>query len=147
MIKSLLLISLLCLKINIAHSEVYRWTDENGKTVYGDKPTSSDADKVTIKKKPKPDKAYQERVEKQKKLLGVIKEERNEVIAKKTKEKEEKEKQEKECSKLKKELEEMRIASHLYDETDDPNNPRIYTDEERKVEEEKFRDHIKENCG
>ncbi len=142
----LLLVSFIFLQINIAHSEVYKWIDQSGKTVYGDKPTSTEANKISIKEKPKQDKAYQERYKKQKKLLDVMQEERDEKIAKANEEREKKEKKEKECSKLIKELNKMKKSTHLFEETEDPNNPKIYTNEERKTEEDKREKYIKENC-
>jgi uncharacterized protein DUF4124 len=146
MYKILLFISLLLLQINTAYSEVYKWIDENGKTVYGDKPTSNNADKIKIKNPPKQDKHYQDRYKKQQKLLDVMKEERYEKIALKKKEKEKKEKEKQKCAKTIKELQEMKNASFLYEKSDDPNNPKIISDDQRKLEEEKYEKYIKENC-
>ena len=134
------------LHINSAYSEVYKWIDENGKTVYGDKPVSEDADVVKIKKKPAVDKAYQERVEKQQKLLNVMQDEREEKIAAEKKDIEEKEKQKKECSEMKQKLQKFKDSIYLYEETNDPDNPRIYSDKERDVEQGKYESYIKENC-
>jgi uncharacterized protein DUF4124 len=133
-------------QINIAYSEVYKWTDENGKTIYGDRPVSSDADKIKIKKRPKQDQHYQKRYKKQQKLLEVMQEERDEKIALKNEELEKKKKQEQQCAKLKKELLEAKNAGFLYEETDDPDNPRIYSDEERKAEQNIYEEYINENC-
>ncbi len=146
MYKTLLFISLLLLQINTGYSEVYKWTDENGKTVYGDKPTSSNADKIKIKNPPKQDKHYQERYKKQQKLLNVMQEERNEKIASKKEENEKKEEQKLKCEKTIKELQEMKNARLLYKDTDDSDNPKIYSEKERLAEEEKYEKYIKENC-
>ena len=143
---TLFLITSFFLQINSVYSEVYKWTDENGKTVYGDKPLSENADLVEINKKPVADKGYQQRVEKQKKLLDVMQDERDEKLAKEKKEQEKKEKQQQQCAKLKKKLSKAKKASLLYEKTDDPDNPRIYTDEERKAEEKKYEKYIRENC-
>lgn len=134
------------LQTNTAYSEVYKWIDENGKTVYGDKPVSENANVVKIRKKTSTDKAYLERREKRQKLLDVMQDERNEKITSKIEEKEKKEKQKLQCAKLKKELEEAKKASALYEDTGDPDNPRIISDEERKAEEKKYEMYIKENC-
>ena len=128
------------------NAEVYKWTDENGKVVYGDRPGSDNADKFQIKDSPDPDQEYLERYQKQKKLLDVMQEERHEDLALKQKEKEEKAKQEAVCTKLVKELQEMKDARLLYEESDDPYNPRILSDEQRKNEEQKYEKYIKENC-
>jgi uncharacterized protein DUF4124 len=141
-----LLILLLLLQITAVHSEVYKWTDENGKTVYGDKPTSNSASKIKINPPPEQDKYYQERSKKQKKLLDVMQEERDEKIVSHNKEMEEKEKQQEKCSTLLKELNEMKSASHIVEDTDDPYNPIYISDKERKAEEQKYEKYIKENC-
>ncbi len=146
MFKPLLLIGFFLLQMNTVHSEVYKWTDEDGKIVYGDKPASDNANKINIKNTHKQDQAYQERYKKQQKLLNVMQEERDEKIAKQNEEQEKKEKQEQQCADFRKELQESKDAKVVYEKTDDPNNPRFYTDEERKVEEEKYEKYIKKNC-
>jgi len=146
MFKLFLLVSFIFLQINIVHSDVYRWIDKNGKTVYADKPTSSDADKITIKQKPKQDKAYQARVKKQKKLLDVMQEERDEKVALKDKENKEKEEHKQKCEELVKELQEIKNSRFLYEDTEDPDNPKIFTDKERKAEEGKYEKYIEDNC-
>jgi len=129
-----------------ANAEVYKWIDENGKIVYGDKPISSDASKIKIKRAPVQDPVLQQRNERQNKLLDVMKQERDERDALKKEEKEEKDKQKKMCEDARKELQEIKDASFLYQKTDDPNNPIIMSDQERKVEELRFEKYIKKNC-
>jgi hypothetical protein len=146
MFKKLLLILFFLFQVNVVYSEVYKWTDENGKTVYGDKPSGEDANIVDIREKPTSDQHYQERIKKRQKLLDVMQEERDEKIAQQKEEKEKKEKQEQQCARLKKELQETRDARIVYEETADPDNPKIYTDKERKAEEEKYEKYLKENC-
>ena len=129
-----------------ASAEVYKWIDENGKIVYGDKPISSDANKIKIKKTPVQDPVVQQRNERQNKLLDVMKQERDERDALKKEEKEEKDKQKKMCEDARKDLKKTKEASFLYEKTDDPKNPRIWTDEERKAEEMRIEKYIKKNC-
>ena len=129
-----------------ANADVYKWIDENGKIVYGDKPISSDANKIKIKKAPVQDPVVQQRNERQNKLLDVMKQERDERDALKKEEKEEKDKQKKMCEDARKELQEIKDASFLYQKTDDPNKPIIMSDQERKVEELRFEKYIKKNC-
>ena len=131
---------------NNVNAEVYKWVDESGKVVYGDKPTSTEADKIKIKKTPARDPVVQERIDKQNKLLDVMQEERNEKIALEKEERKKKEEQEKICADARRDLKENKEASALYTETDDPDNPRIWSDEERKAEEKKFEEFIKKNC-
>ena len=131
---------------SIVNAEVYKWIDENGKVVYGDKPTSSDVDEIKIKRTPVQDPVVQERNEKQNKLLDVIQQERDERNALKKEKKEKKDEQKKMCADARKELIEIKEAGFLYKETDDPNNPIIMTDNERKAEEIKYENYIKKNC-
>lgn len=138
---------LLCfILLNSAYAEVYKWIDENGKTVYGDKPVRENAHVVKIKKKPASDKTYQKRIEKQQKLLDVMQDERTEKKANEKQAQAKKEQQQQQCAKLKKELQQAKDASILYEKTDDPDNPRIYSDKERQIEISKYEKHIKENC-
>ena len=132
--------------ISNANAAVYKWVDENGKVVYGDKPTSSDASKIKIKKAPVQDPIVQQRNENQRKLLDIMEQERDEKNALKKEAKEKKDEQKKTCADLRKELKAMKEASFLYKETDDPNNPIIRTDKEREADEMRFEDYIKKNC-
>lgn len=152
MMRKLPLVTLLFLSplffMQISHAEVYKWIDENGKTVYGDKPNSEAAHKVKIKIKQTPEKnsAANQRLKQQQKLLGVMQEERHAKFLLKEEMKKQDAAQQEKCTELIKKLQEVKIATHLYEDTGDPNNPRIYTEEERKVGEGKLAAYIKENC-
>lgn len=140
---------IICIQLFCMHSaiaEVYKWIDEDGKVVYGDKPKSDNAAEIKIKKKPKPDKNTQERVQKQQKLLKVMQEEREEKIALKKEEQEKKKQQQKKCAEVQEKLTEIKNASFLYEETDDPDNPKIISDEKRKSTEQEHENFLKENC-
>jgi len=142
-----ILIIIICLFcVSHASAEIYKWVDENGKVVYGDKPTSIDADKIKIKKSLVQDPVVQQRNEKQNKLLDVIQDEREQRNASRKEEKEKEDKQKKMCADAREELQKMKNASFLYEDTDDPKNPKIMTDEERKAEEIRFEKEIKKNC-
>ena len=142
---SLLIVFALSHSSHVA-SEVYKWVDENGNVVYGDKPQNSNAEKVKIKKTPPKDANYEERLQKQDKLLGVMQEEREDKTVQREKEKQEQQQKKAECQRLRQELASMRDASALYEETDDPNNPNILSDKQRKLEEQKYQDYIDDNC-
>ena len=142
-----ILIIIFCLFcVSHASAEVYKWVDENGKVVYGDKPTSTDADKIKIKKSPVHDPVVHQRNEKQNKLLNVITEEREQRNASRKEEKKKNDELKKMCADAREELQKMKNASFLYEDTDDPKNPKIMTDEERKAEEIRFEKEIKKNC-
>ena len=72
----LLLLSLLFLQP--AHGEIYKWVDENGKTQYGDRPSSENADVIQLKKETFDSGNLSERADKRQKLLDVLQEERKE---------------------------------------------------------------------
>ncbi len=146
MFKTLLLITILLFQINLAYADVYKWIDENGKTVYGDNPVTEKVKKIEIKKRPQIDSAYQKRYKQQQKLLDVMQEERDEKIALKKEEKAKQEKQKQLCAKMRTELKETKDASLLYKKTDDPDNPEFLSDAERKAEEDKYEDYLKKNC-
>ncbi len=132
--------------VNTVFSEVYKWVDDDGKVVYGDKPTTSNAEKIKIKDAPEKDQLYQERFKKQQKLLNVIQEERDEKISLKKEEKEKKVQQKLKCAEIIKALQKTKDASFLYEKTDNPDNPKFLSDEERKIEEEKYEKYIQKNC-
>jgi len=63
----------------LAIGGVYKWTDEEGKIHFGDKPpTESSIEEIKIKDKPVHDKELMQQNEKQKKLLDIFEEEREE---------------------------------------------------------------------
>jgi Domain of unknown function (DUF4124) len=112
-------------------AEVYKWVDEKGKTHYSDKPHDEKAETVQIKKTPELDPTHKSRAEKQRRLLKVLDEERQETKQRKAAATAEKHKREANCAKAKKELQNMKNASFLYKESNDPKNPLIYSDKER----------------
>ncbi len=131
---------------SVAHADVYKWVDDDGRVVYGDRPVSDNAKKLTIKKMPPQDSKSIETLSKQKKLLDVMQQERDEKIARAQEEKAKKAKQQQKCAEVKKELKRIRDAGYLYEKTDDPSNPRIFSDEERKAIEEKHEKYIQAHC-
>ena len=50
------------------------------------------------------------------------------------------------CADARKALQKIKNARFLYEKTDDSNNPKIMTNEERKAEEIRFENQIKKNC-
>lgn len=70
-------------------------------------------------------------MEKQRRLLEVYTEERKENEAKQVKAKQEQEKRNTNCSLAKKNLAETKNAGFLYEDTDDPFNPKVLNAQER----------------
>ncbi len=145
-IKSVIVISLLLINTKPAYTEVYKWVDENGRTIYGDKPGNDGAAIVELKKDKVNSADSEQRAQKRQKLLDVIDEERKTKIAEKEKLKKQKQEQQEKCRLLAAELEDIKNASYLYEETDDPYNPRIASDEERKSREMEYQDYLNDNC-
>ena len=131
----------------LASSEVYKWIDENGKTVYGDRPGSENADQIQIKNSTDHNKeSMHEREQKRNKLLDVMEQEREEKLTIKEKEKEEKTKQKEKCAELLSEVKKMKEARFIYKKTDDPLNPEIMSDQEHKAAIDKYEQFISKNC-
>ena len=113
-------------------AQVYKWVDENGKTHYSDKPYDEKSETIQIRKKPALDPEHAARTKKQKRLLKVMDEERQQSKQNKIAKAEEKHKRKSNCKKARKKLQGIKNASFLYDETDDPDNPLVYSDEKRR---------------
>ncbi len=110
---------------------VYKWVDENGKTHYSDKPLDEKSETVHIKNTPAPDPAHNERIEKRDRLLKVLDEERLDTKQQRARQAEEKRMREKNCADARIRVQQMKSAIYLYEDTNDPNNPKIYSEEDR----------------
>jgi hypothetical protein len=113
-------------------AQVYKWVDENGKTHFSHKPHDEKSETIQIRKNPALDPEHDARIKKQKRLLKVLDEERQESKQNKTAKAEEKRKRESNCKKAREKLQGIKNASFLYDETDDPENPAVYSNEKRR---------------
>lgn len=118
-----------CMLASICQAEVYKWTDENGRVHYGDRPQGSESEKLDIKTSvPKPDAELDNHREKQRKLLDVFAEER----AVKNQEKAAAEKKKKElkqqCAERKDYLRKLKRSASLY-ELDEKGNRQYLSNE------------------
>lgn len=127
-------------------AEIYKWTDDNGNVVYGDKPDSSKAKTIKIKKAPPTDQKYQQRLDKRQRLLDTMDDEREARLAEEKQMAEREALQEERCKRVQADLTRMQSASYLYEETNDPFNPTILTDAQRKQKQQKYRKYLDENC-
>jgi len=85
--------------------DVYKWTDEEGKIHYGDKPTTgSSIEKIKIKDNPVYDEELKQQNEEQKKLLDIFEEERKERKEQIEEKKQIRRERKKRCEDLRKEL-------------------------------------------
>ena len=141
-----LLVLLLAICQYAQSAKVYKWVDENGNTHYGDKPVGENTEALSIRKAPVIDENHAQRSAKQRRLLEVLEEERAEKEQKKIQLAEKKRQRQAECEKALKRRLDISRATFLYKESDDPDNPIIYSDEERRVATEKVEASIKKYC-
>ncbi|MEQ8937161.1 MAG: hypothetical protein RLT30_00510, partial [Gammaproteobacteria bacterium] len=102
--------------------------------------------KIIIKKAPPTDQKYQQRLDKRQRLLETMDDEREARLAEEKQMAERKALQEERCKRVQADLTRMQSASYLYEETDDPLNPTILSDAQRKEEQQKYRKYLDENC-
>lgn len=131
-----------------SHSaQVYKWVDENGKTHYSDKPHDENSKSIQIRKKTALAPEHDVRMQKQKRLLKVLDEERQESKKNKIAKAEEKRKRESNCNKAREKLKGIKTASFLFDKTDDPKNPVVYSNEERRKATKDAEESVQKWCG
>ncbi len=132
--------------IPVCQAEVYKWTDENGRVHYGDRPQGSESEKLDIKTgTPKPDAELDEHREKQRKLLDVFDEERAEKKEKKAAAEKEKRETKRKCAELKDYLKSLKEVSSLY-ELDEKGNRRYLDEETHKKEIAEVEKTVKKHC-
>lgn len=136
-------ILLLIMYSSAALSGVYKWVDDQGRVHYGDQP-SDHAKELSVDDKPVNNDSS--RREKQQKLLDVIESERMEKKEVRERQKAEKLAMKKKCDDVQKQLQNVLNASFLYQKTDDPNEPHIIDDAEKKAHEAELRQYINKNC-
>ncbi len=129
-----------------ASAGVYKWVDENGNVIYGDKPPDTNAKKLQIKPAPIFDEGYQKRLKQRQKLLDTIDDDRATELAEKQKLEENQALQAERCQRVQADLTRMQNAGYLYEETDDPFNPTILSDKQRLQEQKRYQDYLDKNC-
>jgi len=148
MINTRLLLILIIFATNPAQAAVYKWVDEEGKVHFGDRPTSSQAEQIKLKKGPKspntPAPATQQRHVTQQRMLDMYQQEREKKKAAKKKQEEEAAKMAQECADARDHLRQSEGA-RLYENL--PNGERrFFSDEERERKLSNLRAYIKRNC-
>ena len=137
----------LLLFISVSHAEIYKWTDENGRVHYGERPDNPNTEKVEIKSTaPKPDTGIDsDRKEKQRKLLDAFEEERAEKKQKKAEAEQKKREMERRCAKAKDRLRRLKNAGAYY--ALDKNGNRYYLEEKHlKNDIAELDKKIRKNC-
>lgn len=123
----------LCLSLfpPVCIAEIYKWTDENGRVHFGDKPDGEDVERIEVKTSVPQDQELEKRREKRQRLLDSYDKDRQEKTANREQAAKAEKQRKENCAKAQKDLSSIKSASFLYDDTDDPNNPRVYSYAER----------------
>ena len=116
-------------------AEVYKWVDADGKIHYGDRPDDASAEEFRLKKSPDRDAGLAERLETQKRILDIYKEERIEQQEQRARLMEEKKQREENCQTARKRLSAVKTAGFLY-ERGANGERRVLSDTERTAAEQ-----------
>ena len=127
-------------------AEIYKCTDSNGKTHYGDKPCKGESIIFTPKAGPKEDENAEERREKIQRLLRAYQQEHTQEKQKTAELKAEKEKRVKNCRRAMNRYQQVISAGRIY-RIDKDRNRADFTDEERANAAASARADIKQWCG
>lgn len=127
-------------------AEIYKWTDENGNVHYADSPGIQNAEKIEIKKSQAEDPRLRRQRKRQLRMLEIYHEERQEKQQLLAKAEQEKKLRKTNCARTKAELETVNNTSFLYEETDDPLNPHIISDEAREQVIARMESYLKRWC-
>ena len=127
-------------------AEVYKWVDDSGRTHYSDKPHNEKAKSIQINKSPDPDPLHNTHVEKQRRLLKVFNEERQEAKQRQAAEKTARLKREASCSRARKSLQAIKNARFLYKKSTDPRNPIVFSYKQRNKIIEVAKKAVQQRC-
>jgi len=130
----------------LAAEGVYKWTDEKGRTHYGDRPLGGDSRPIDVKPAPlAEDPASSERRERSRKLLDELAESRAEKAAADTKAREESAQRQAACAEARDRLYDYEHAGYIY-ETDEHGNRRILNDAEHAQALAASREAVTQSC-
>lgn len=128
-----------------AQGGVYKWVDADGNVQYGDRPAGA-AQEIKTRPAPPPDSRAQDRLQRQRRLLDSIANDRQVKQEKAAKLDRDRVERERECQAARNRLERYERAQYLYDKG--PNGEHnILSDEQRAAEEQKLREGIKRHCS
>lgn len=149
MIKPLLLMLSLCSAIPVS-AEIYRWTDENGRVHYGERPPHDTAEQIQLPRgaapaaTPAPNDA--ERRARQQRMLDAFSHKREQKKAQKARDEQERQRLAQDCERIKRHWQDLNYGGPIYHE--DPDGGRRYLDEaERAAELDALRPEYRNACG
>lgn len=95
--------------------EIYKWTDENGKVHFGDRPAGENAEKVVVQPAPQSSYDAKQRQERKQKRLRVIEEERQIKREEMAKAEEERKERQYKCRVARNEVSDLRQGGLMYE--------------------------------
>ena len=143
--KKLLLTLLICFSATTIQAEIYKWTDDQGNTHYGDKPIEKSKEMDINIEKSGNMKEKVNRKERLKKLLGSMEEDRQRKQDEAEKIKKERQKHKKNCDRANDRLKGYERAGYLYNYDKDGKKV-ISSNESRQKATDGLRKKIKKNC-
>ncbi len=131
-----------------SNADVYKWLDEKGRVQYGDRPPpeKNDVESVSIKPAPPVDASFEMRQAKQKKLLEVMEEEHNQEKTNTAMAAEALALRRSNCKSAQKYLADMLSSRYIYEESADPFNPKILTQQQRDKATANARKEVDKKC-
>lgn len=143
----LLAVVVLMLPVCVPAAGVYKWRDADGNIHYGDQPPPDrHAQPMDIEAAPPPDPGATQRQDKRQRLLDSYREDRERLQQQRTTRQEEQKRRAQNCTRARKALQAARNAAFLYEKTDDPYNPRILSDTERKARTRTLQEQAQKWC-
>jgi len=111
-------------------ADIYKWTDEQGRVHYGDRPEGEQVVQISTTSGPAPDPTHVQRLQQQRQLLDMIDEDRQKFKQARTDEKAVRATRQANCDRARTRLAEMQNARFIYVESKDPDNPLILSERE-----------------
>ncbi len=130
-------------------ADIYTWQDEQGRVHFADKAESEQAEPVDIPSHTHSpsDPTREHRRERRQRLLDIYAEDRQERAAKRATAAAAEKRKKENCIQARTRLKGMTTARFIYEKTDNPRNPRIYSEAERLKAETAAQEAVNRWCG
>lgn len=129
------------------HAQIFKWMNETGRVHYSDRPQGDSAVALVISNSVPPDETDKVRHAKRLRLLKIMAEERETRLQAREIARVEARRLEYNCSLSRTRLQAILNASYLYEESDNPLNPRVLSFEERARATADARTAVEKWCG
>ena len=140
------LITLLLFFSSLANAGIHKWTDENGKVHYGDKPTTGGVElNIQVKESTAPINSDETREERRQRISDSMTDDRLERNKKKDEDKKKKAQSNRQCVQAKDRLKRYKRAGRLYN-LDKDGNRRILSDKSRDKSIANLQKEIRKKC-